>query len=245
MIIETVTLHAADLVALKAFYGEQIGLPTTLSNQEKQLTVTIGTSQLIFLHKPDFTGHYHFAFNIPEDKLAAAEAFLKDRDIALIVNADGETVFDFDFWDAHSLYFYDVAGNIAECVARHELKNKSSIRENFSPEEMLCISEIALPSGDVFRLGTALSDILGVEPYRETSSSFVPLGNAEGLLILVQVGRIWFPDTGIPAETYPVQVAVHSPSGARFIIHDYPYRITRLEDFCHSQPSAMHHPSIA
>lgn len=172
---------------------------------------------------------YHFAFNVPEDRLAAARVFLQERGVALIAESGGETVFDFDFWDAHAVYFYDAAGNVAEFIARHELASTPSGADAppFSPEDIQSVSEIALPRSDVPALGTLLSEA-GIAPYRETSPTFMPIGDANGLFILVPVGRIWFPDTGIAAEASPVQAVVWNDTGSRFDVQGVPYRITAL-----------------
>ncbi len=229
MHIETVTLRAADLGALHTFYADRLGLPAALDDWGECLTVTVNSSQLVFQHEAGFAGVYHFAFNVPENRLATAQAFLEERGIALLADGDGETVFDFDFWNAHALYFHDAAGNIAEFIARHELASTSSgvHARPFSPSEIQSISEIGLPSLNVPALATLLS-ASGVAPYRETSPTFMPLGDAHGLFILVPAGRVWFPDTGIAAEAYPVQAVVRNDAGARFDVQGVPYQITTL-----------------
>ena len=230
MVIETVTLCAEDLGALRAFYGDRLGLPVALHDRGERLAVTVGSSQIVFQHEAGFAGRYHFAFNTPENRLAAAMAFLRARGAALIAASHGESLFEFGSWDAHALYFYDVAGNIAECIARHELANTSPTPAGlpFSPAELQCVSEIGLPVDTVAALAVMLSEALGIGAYRESSPEFMPLGDADGLLILVSAGRVWFPDTGIAAETLPVQAVICSDAGTRFAVQGTPYCVTAL-----------------
>ncbi len=227
MNLETVVLQAADLNGLLEFYGDRLGLPTLLDKAKAELSITIGTSRLIFQHRADFRGRYHFAFNLPENRLAAGRAFLAARGITLIPDATGETLFDFDFWDAHTIYFFDSAGNIAEFIARHELDNdlQNADTFSFSPKEIQNISEIALPAPDVPVLGKMLSETVGVAEYRDTNANFMPLGDANGLFILVTEGRVWFPDTDIPAEALPLQAVIVNDSGLRFRVSGLPYRV--------------------
>ncbi len=231
MIIETLLLHAADLDSLHAFYGQRLGLPVAWNNRNEHLMVTVGASQLVFQHVPGFAGQYHFAFNIPENRLTAAHAFLETQGISRIVDDQGKTTFDFDAWNAHALYFYDAGGNIVECIARHELPNGLADADNkpFLPTELLNLSEIGLPVNDVPMLAAMLSENVDSGPYRETSTAFMPMGDANGLFILVPEGRVWFPDTGIAAEALPVQAMIQNDIGARFAVQGVPYRIIALD----------------
>lgn len=52
------------------------------------------------------------------------------------------------------------------------------------------------------------------------SDTFTALGDEHGLFIIVKRGRIWFPDTGIPAELVPLKVAVSVDGGATIILSE-------------------------
>jgi catechol 2,3-dioxygenase-like lactoylglutathione lyase family enzyme len=102
---------------------------------------------------------------------------------------------DFSDWDgARAVYFRDPERNIVEFLARPE------------PRRHLTLAEVGLPVADVADAVTALRK-LGLEPYREWGETFAPLGDADGLLIVVQVGRGWFPYDE-PAGTGPIHVTV-------------------------------------
>ena len=106
---------------------------------------------------------------------------------------------DFSDWDgARAVYFRDPEQNVVEVLARPQ------------PRPELTLAEVGLPVEDVAAAVDALG-VLGIEPYDEWSDSFAPLGDADGLLIVVGVGRGWFP-VDVPAGSAPIAVTV---AGAR------------------------------
>ena len=49
----------------------------------------------------------------------------------------------------------------------------------------------------------------GAPVYRgQPDATFTPLGDEHGLLILVPQGRVWYPNTGQPAQALPLAVRV-------------------------------------
>jgi hypothetical protein len=102
---------------------------------------------------------------------------------------------DFSGWDgARAVYFRDPEDNVVELLARPQ------------PRPELAIAEVGLPVEDVAAAVEALAD-LGIEPYREWDETFAPLGDADGLLILVRIGRGWFP-YDVPAGGAAIAVTV-------------------------------------
>jgi catechol-2,3-dioxygenase len=220
MKINQLTLHSAQLSAQERFYRDTLGLPT--NRTASGLRVKIGSSTLEFLQSEGFAGRYHFAFNIPRNQFAPAEDWLKAR-VELIADAHGRTQFHTDEWNADNLYFYDPQGNIVELIARHELENDSS--DSFSAASLLEISEIGLAAPNTVELVRWFAEKLGVGTYKSFSESFAPIGDAHGLVIAVQQNRIWFPDTGIPAEILPVQITLYSDHQQTFEPPGLPYQI--------------------
>jgi hypothetical protein len=61
----------------------------------------------------------------------------------------------------------------------------------------MSVSEIGLVTEDVPALTLRITRELGLPGYRDSAGdTFAALGDEEGLLILAQSGRIWYPETG-------------------------------------------------
>jgi hypothetical protein len=102
---------------------------------------------------------------------------------------------DFSAWDgARAIYFRDPEGNVGELLARPE------------PRPELALAEVGLPVEDVPAAVAALAE-LGIEPYRAGDETFSPLGTADGLLIVVRIGRGWFP-FDVPAGDGSIEVTL-------------------------------------
>jgi hypothetical protein len=102
---------------------------------------------------------------------------------------------DFSAWDgARARYFRDPDGNVAELIARPRAR----------PE--LSLAEVGLPVEDVAAAVESLA-ALGLSPHHGWNDAFAPLGDDDGLLIVVRRGRNWFP-TDEPSGEAPVQVTI-------------------------------------
>jgi hypothetical protein len=214
MRITALKIHTGDIQAQQNFYTQQLGLVSQITNDT--LTIRIGSSELQFVQDSAFTGRYHFAFDIPKNQFQTATRWLEQR-TSLASDINGNTRFEAGEWNADNIYFYDPQGNILELIARHELENVSD--QPFGPDSLLCISEIGLASNDVLEMIEWFANTLEVGTYKSFDETFAPIGNANGLLIAVQENRIWFPDTGIPAQILPTELTIH---GERTITHKIP-----------------------
>ena len=218
MRITALKIQTGNTQAQQDFYGNKLGLPSQITGDE--LNIQIGSSKLEFIQDPGFTGRYHLAFDIPNNQFQSATTWLEQR-TALASDMNGNTQFETDEWNAENVYFYDPQGNIIELIARHELENAS---ENpFGPESLLCISEIGLASKDVSEMIAWFTKTLKVETYKSFSDSFAPIGDATGLVIAVQENRIWFPDTGIPAQILPTELTIRGQKISTHKIPNMPY----------------------
>ena len=84
-----------------------------------------------------------------------------------------------------------------------------------------------MATDDVDGLLESVRARLGAEVYRGShSAEFAAVGDVHGLLILVKRGRVWFPETGVAADTYPVSVLVSGPGGETYRISGPPYQIS-------------------
>jgi catechol 2,3-dioxygenase-like lactoylglutathione lyase family enzyme len=221
MRINFLELQTLDPEILVGFYRDTLGLPVEFTGD--QLRVRAGWTDLTFVPSSlDSAPLYHFAFNIPENQVHAAMEWTAQR-AEILADQAGQTIFPSESWNADAFYFKDPAGNILELIARHDLHNATA--GGFNSEQILCVSEIGLGTEDVPGLVDQLQDRFGISPFKgERSDGFTAVGDNEGLYIVVQQGRIWRPDTGVPAELLPVHVNVdvggvmHEVRGTPYII---------------------------
>ena len=141
--------------------------------------------------QPTFVaGHatpHHFAFHVAD--LAPWKRRL-----------DVTEEYDFSSWGgARAVYFRDPEENVVELIARPQAR------------EELTLAEVGLPVEDVPKAVETLRRELGLPLYDEAGDSFAPVGDDDGLLIVVRVGRGWFP-VGVPAGDSPIEITIE---GAR------------------------------
>ncbi len=220
--IAEMSLQTTKLDALYRFYDQQLRLPTT--KQGKELTVQAGRTRIVFetVAAERDEPFYHFAFNIPENKLPQARKWQKQR-TPLLLRGDQEVI-HFSRWNAHSVFFEDPAGNILEYIARHDLDNASP--GDFSPaDDVLYASEIGLVVDDVGETVTTVKQELGLDIYRDKFGSFASIGDEHALLILVKRNRKWFPNKVRPALAFPVAAAIRGLQHRELEMDDYGYDI--------------------
>lgn len=224
---------ACPLPEMRDFYANVLGLSTKLNfaaapaADPVSLAIQAGTTTIEFLPVAAERPIYHFAFNIPENLLAAARRWLHSR-VALTPASDGEIEHAFPRWNAHALYFDDPAGNILEFIARHDLTNARS-DDVFSARDILYASEIGIVVDDVPAAVGEMGATLGLVPFRGLrSEDFTAVGSDDQLLILVRRGRPWHAGDGRIADVFPTQVEL---SGAgpprRFGPREMPYEVSR------------------
>ena len=220
--IAEIRMQSARMDELRRFYEDKLELPVTL--KDDALTVSAGSTRLIFspTKSTDDEPFYHYAFNIPENKIEAARQWQKNR-TPLIPRGKSEIIHFSDI-NAHSVYFNDPAGNIVEYIARHDLRN--SAPGGFGPQDMLHASEIGLVVDDVIQTVDEINDSLGMSAFKgKKSSSFSPVGDAHALLILVKRNRKWFPAGKQPARVHPVQATIRGTKPARLAYADLGYQV--------------------
>jgi catechol-2,3-dioxygenase len=222
--IQRLTLETNNLETLQEFYGQILELPTKLENGI--LYIQIGLSELIFLENPESKARYHFAFNIPEQQPKAAKQWLEAR--VKIVLDDLDHIADVSDWNAHAMYFYDSAGNILELIARHDLSHEAV--EPFNSSGLLNISEIGLAVPKTIEFGTWLETQFDILAYQKNTDDFMPLGDANGLIIAVLRGREWYPNTGILAEPFYTKIELMGEESPAPTVQylDLPYFFSRV-----------------
>jgi len=188
MRIVELELPVSDVAAIAHWFA------TTLEQRVDGNTVHIGWSALKLVPAADRPlGGVHIAFNVPDNRFAAAMEWLRERS-ALQRNPLGEEYFALPGnWKSQSVYFTGPDGLILELIGRQRLP--ASPRSGpFRGRELTCISEIGLPCSNVERMRARLEEAFGLQPLSEPSAAFAPLGDDEGLLILVDATRRWFPE---------------------------------------------------
>lgn len=207
MKLDQIEIKTNDIQKTKAFYETVFGL-FILENDEKSITFQAGTSILKFIEDSQFNSVYHFAFNIPENQLEEAILWCKNK-VDLIVLEDKSVITHFENWNAHSVYFFDHNDNLLEFIARHDLNNEQV--GEFNSASILNISEIGIVTESPLKLGNQLIEEHGLHFFSQNTNTekFAAIGDHEGLLILVQPNRNWYP-TQIPSESNPIRVSIEN-----------------------------------
>ena len=202
---------------LAFFYGEILGLNVAAVNE----TIEISTqfSKLIFEKAgPDSEPFYHFAFNIPSDKITEAFEWVNKKVTVLWINEYNDYIADFSNWNAKSIYFLDPSGNIVEFISRSDLNDTTN--EPFSSTLIRSVSEIRL----VFPFDSIENEVKKIlEDYslsyfdkQEPLPQFKAIGDNNGLFICVPERRNWFPTENKPAHMFPIEV-IFSENNKEFI----------------------------
>ena len=212
---------AAPMDAMAAFYGDTMGLRVERL-RENALLVHAGLTEITFISAlpEDGEPYYHFAFNIPENKITAAHDWQAER-TALVPTPEHMLdpeypagVRHFRNWNAHSVFFRDPAGNILEHIARHTLDNAQS--GSFTPKDILYASEIAFTSRDVPATAKVLKERLFLPTYKTGSEQFHAVGDEHGLLLVFALDRIMIGD--VPSRFYPTFASVKAGKDDLFML---------------------------
>jgi catechol-2,3-dioxygenase len=189
-----------DLHKTAQFYQGVIGF-SAIEKTETSISFMAGSTELTFIYTGAFNPVYHFAFNIPHNKLEEAFEWTKTRAEIMDVTP-GHKIADFVNWNARSFYFYDNTGNILEFIARYDLDNKSDAL--FDSKSILNISEIGIATDDVTcECDTLISrydfPVFSKQPRLQ---NFTALGDHHGLLILSVENRHWYPTEKLAQKHY-------------------------------------------
>jgi catechol-2,3-dioxygenase len=209
MKISEIRLFTSNLNKQKHFYTEVLKLRST-TDEPTQFSVAVGESVLTFQVSKEYSDpYYHFAVNVPENRITEAIEWLGEK--IPLIEYEGNPLVNFPNWNAHSVYFYDPAGNIVELIARHNLPNKSE--SVFDSGSFLNISEIGMPASSVNNLFSLIHSMMGEKLWRGNIQTFAAAGNEEGLFIIVTTKRNWFP-TDKPCRIFPMTVRIKSRGAA-------------------------------
>jgi catechol-2,3-dioxygenase len=207
MQIRQLILETAEPVLMGAFYKNVLGLDFT--NESNRVTIHIGKSRLIFKQAVQSQNpFYHFAINIPSNKIFEARAWISEKVKLIWLDEYHNDIADFVNWNAASVYFYDVAGNIVELIARSDLNNVSD--QPFSARQLLSLNEIGIvfPKDTMAIHTSALisRNRLNYFSKQPPLENFKAVGDDEGLFIIVPQHRNWYPTDDRPSGLFPLTV---------------------------------------
>lgn len=202
-----IQIQSNNIQQTTTFYQDILDLPI-IEKTKESVSIQAGNSVLEFVENPQFNSIYHFAFNIPENKLDEAIEWCKSK-VDLIFIEDQKVITNFKNWNVNAVYFYDNNGNLLEFITRHDLDNAQT--EAFSSKAILNISEIGIVNENPLELGKQLIAQYGLEFFNKNDNSelFAAVGDDEGLLIMVQPNRSWYP-TQTPSESNKTEVKIEN-----------------------------------
>ncbi|MES2577922.1 MAG: glyoxalase [Bacteroidota bacterium] len=180
-----------SITETELFYTDVIGLKT-ISKTNSSVSFAAGSTKLTFRSSENLKPVYHFAFDIPNNKLLEAFAWIEKKTEIMEV-VPPEKIADFYNWNAKSFYFYDNNGNILEFIARFSLDNASE--KPFDGLSILSVSEIGFVTKNVSQLSDELFNKYGLSVFSKQPKleKFIVLGTDTGLFILVEENRDWYP----------------------------------------------------
>jgi catechol-2,3-dioxygenase len=227
-------LTSAPLDKMQEFYHKKLGFRIEEKRKEQnRLTILAGKSRITFVKAGKKGGDpfYHFAFNIPENKILKARNWQKERTELLPIperlrdSKFPDDIVNYRHWNAHSVFFFDAAGNVVEYIARHDLDNGT--KGEFSPDDILCVSEIGFIVDKVVEAADAIKKAVGLEQYRNGDDQFTALGDEQGLLLVMKRGRVISFDSKEKkaVDVFQTAATVRGSNAAKFKVDGFPYEI--------------------
>lgn len=163
----------------------------------------------------EFSGVHHLAIGIAPADVEVARDWLSQRVEPFVV--DGSEVIDGpEGLDSRSVYFLGPEDIVLELIAR-DADSCAPAGDGRVPRP-LSLSEVGIGVADVAAAVRALTGELGLPTFPPQGALFAPVGGHDGLIILVDQDRIWFPmDAQQPARG-PVRVTVAAPRAGRLAL---------------------------
>lgn len=212
MKITRVSAQVRDTSTAAEFFENVLGLG--VERMPGLVVVRIGATLLELVENPEAEGDHHFAVTIPSNKFAEAKRWLQQR-TALLGTLEADEFECSPAWNARSLYFAGPDRSVLELIIRRDLDNATS--GPFFSDDLLCISEVGFASPDVLALAAFLEEAAAAPSYGAgAGSSFSPVGDTDGLLILVSPGRAWFPTKDRLAATSPITIEATGQTPGNF-----------------------------
>lgn len=195
------------------FYSETLGFKI-LEQNSFSFTIKIGWSELCF-EKTDNSYKYHYCFLIPANKLEQALKWMEKRTNVIKLEKNRK-IQNFKSWNADSFYFLDASGNIAEFIARYDLKNNNN--SDFDISKVIGINEMGMPTANIKKLNNQLETALETEFWKGDLERFGTNGTQEGIFLLpnFSLKSVWFP-TLIKIKPEPFEAIIKNNGKEYFI----------------------------
>lgn len=210
MKIHEITLTVDDLASSAEFYRDVLGL--AVDESADGVVVHAGSTHLKLIHGERFDGVHHVAFGIVPSEFEFAHAWLSER-VPLLASDGSEVIVGSPSWRSRSLYFLGPDDIILELIARGADEAEAP-GDGYCPR-VLSISEIGVAVPDVPASVRTISRELGLTLFSPGSPSFAPVGDDDGLLIVVQQDRIWFPTGSLRAARGSLGIQILGPTPHR------------------------------
>ena len=207
MQIRKLILETGNPVLLSTFYESVLEIPAF---QGKDFFILpVGETDIIFRPtSSQINPYYHFAINIPANKIEEARDWLSGKAELIWLQDYKSDIADFVGWHARSVYFFDVAGNIVELIARSDLDNATA--EQFSANQFLSVSEAGLvfTEKEIDHKTTELMTRYSLPFFSKQmpEKHFKVIGDDLGLFIIVSEHRNWYPTNNKPAVIFPMEI---------------------------------------
>ncbi len=207
MEIKEIVIQTDDLKGTENFYANVLGFEL-IKKEQNTIAFLAGNSILSFIKSTNLNPKYHFAFNIPKNKLNEATIWLNSK-VNLLLNDENEIITDCGDWNAKAIYFYDNNNNIVEFITRFDLTNETE--KKFDSSSVLSISEIGIVANDPMKLASQIMDKNHLKYFEKgkQSENFISIGDDNGLVIIVKNDRKWYP-TEQKAEQHVARVKIIS-----------------------------------
>ncbi|MFI8718139.1 VOC family protein [Stenotrophomonas sp. NPDC077464] len=223
MRIHAIRLPVSQVAAVASWFAEVMQLPV----QGEAVQIGWTTLQLRAAGD-DPVGGVHLAFNVPADRFEAATAWLLARS-PLQRNAAGQAHFTFgNRWQSESIYFDGPDGLILELIGRRRLPT-SGRQGAFHGSELTCVSEVGLPTANVAAFAARADAVFGLQPLSPPTPHFAALGDDEGLLIVVDATRHWFPEQKVLPNARGIETMLGGVAEGQLEDADQGWRVAAVQ----------------
>ncbi|TCC37407.1 VOC family protein [Kribbella capetownensis] len=206
MKIREVVVTSHNLDAAATFYRDVLKMP--VEKEPARVLVTIGRSRLVIARGEQFDGVHHLAFGISPHAFDHAHAWLKSR-VALIRAGGDDVIIGPAGWDSESVYFLGPDDTLLEFIARQA--DAGVPAADGDVPRPVSISEIGISVPDTSAAVGVVTAATGLPTFPPQERDFAPVGDHDGLLIIVDQDRVWFPTQVLHPAHGSLTVRIETP----------------------------------